>query len=161
MNDKVKIIEYNVIRTVPEFQFLNSAKILYVRKDGIFDQKYESFINKAIGQVFKVMGYREVTDLDILRNEVRNDLRGVFHIQYEPDTDKIDLYTTAMELEGKEWPVYDIPFPMFEKSKGDGLDIIFKEEISMMKYDWTDIPSAKEFIQGLKNELVNPFPIIS
>lgn len=160
-NNNIKIIEYNLIRKVPEFELANSAKIVYVRRGGILNDKYYNFIDAAIRQEFNVVGIREVTDLQVLKNEVIHHKRGVFHIQYEPNTDEIDIYTTELLSENIEWPVFDIPFPLFIKSKGDGLDIIFTHEIAQMQYDWKDIPSAKVFIQELRQELVNPFPILN
>ena len=81
-------------------------------------------------------------------------------IQYEPDTDEIDLYSTEFISEEKEWPVYDIVFPLYVKSNDEGLDIVFKHEMAQMKYESEDIPSARDFIESLKKELVDPLPII-
>lgn len=89
-----------------------------------------------------------------------NHKKGLFHIQYEPDTDKIDLYATEFISEKKEWPIYDIVFPLYVKSNGEGLDIVFKHEMAQMKYESKDIPSARDFIESLKKELVDPLPII-
>lgn len=159
-NCNIKIVEYNVVRRLPEFKLANEAKIVYVRKRDTVDDKYDTFINNAIKQVFDIVTYRKVTDIGLLRIEVENHKKGWFHIQYEPDTDKIDLYSTEFISEEKEWPVYDIVFPLYVKTKGEGLDIVFKQEMAQMKYDNRDIPSAKDFIEGLKKELVEPLPII-
>lgn len=156
----MKIIEYNVVRKLPEFNMANAAKIVYVRKRDLAEDKYDAFINKAIRQVFDIVTFRKVTDIGLLRREVENHKKGLFHIQYEPDTDEIDLYSTEFISEEKEWPVYDIVFPLYVKSNDEGLDIVFKHEMAQMKYESEDIPSARDFIESLKKELVNPLPII-
>lgn len=156
----MKIIEYNVVRRLPEFNMANAAKIVYVRKRDFAEDKYDAFINKAIRQVFDIVTFHKVTDIESLRREVENHKKGLFHIQYEPDTDEIDLYSTDFISEEKEWPVYDIVFPLYVKSNDEGLDIVFKHEMAQMKYESEDIPSARDFIESLKKELVNPLPII-
>ena len=156
----MKIIEYNVVRRLPEFNMANAAKIVYVRKRDLADDEYDAFINKAIRQVFDIVTFRKVTDIESLRREVENHKKGLFHIQYEPDTDEIDLYSTEFISEEKEWPVYDIVFPLYVKSNDEGLDIVFKLEMAQMKYESKDISSASDFIERLKKELVNPLPII-
>lgn len=156
----MKIIEYNVVRRLPEFNMANAAKIVYVRKRDLADDEYDAFINKAIRQVFDIVTFRKVTDIESLRREVENHKKGLFHIQYEPDTDEIDLYSTEFISEEKEWPVYDIVFPLYVKSNDEGLDIVFKHEMAQMKYESEDIPSARDFIESLKKELVDPLPII-
>lgn len=156
----MKIIEYNVVRRLPEFNMANAAKIVYVRKRNLADDEYDAFINKAIRQVFDIVTFRKVTDIESLRREVENHKKGLFHIQYEPDTDEIDLYSTEFISEEKEWPVYDIVFPLYVKSNDEGLDIVFKHEMAQMKYESEDIPSARDFIESLKKELVDPLPII-
>ena len=155
-----KIYEYDVVRNYPEIGLLNTAKIVYTRNAGLANSVYDTFINTAIRQEFKVMAIREVLDKYVLCNEIRNLKRGIFHIQYEPDTGEIDLYSTEFLPEQMEWPVYDIPFLLFIRSKGDDMDVIFKEERTSMKYDWKDIPSAELFMQGLKSYLVNPFVVL-
>ena len=83
------IIEYNVVRRVPEFKLTNSAKIVYAYKGSIMNEKCKSFIDNAIRQALDVIGIREVTDLQKLRNEVGNYKKGIFHIQYEPNADEV------------------------------------------------------------------------
>ncbi len=159
-NCNIKIVEYNVVRRLPEFKMANAAKIVYVRKSDHADDEYDTFINEAIRQVFDNVTFRKVTNIELLRREVENYKKGLFHIQYELDTDKIDLYATEFISEEKKWPVYDIVFPLYVKSNGEGLDIVFKHEIAQMKYESKDIPSARDFIESLKKELINPLPII-
>lgn len=78
----MKIIEYNVVRRLPEFNMANAAKIVYVRKRNLADDEYDAFINKAIRQVFDIVTFRKVTDIESLRREVENHKKGLFHIQY-------------------------------------------------------------------------------
>lgn len=155
-----KIYEYDVVRSFPEIGLSNAAKIVYARKTGLANTDYDNFIDRAIKQEFKVLAVREVLDKVVLCNEIRNYKRGLFHIQYEPNTGEIDLYSSEFWPEEMEWPVFDIPFLLFIKSKGNDLDIIFKEERTNMEYDWKNVPSAKLFIQGLKEYLIDPFAFL-
>jgi hypothetical protein len=159
-NSIIKIVEYNVARRESEFNLSNIAKIIYVRKRGLVNDEFDVFVTEAINQIFDNVAYREVIDIPLLRKEVNNYNKGLFHIQYEPDTKEINLYSTESLQKGKKWPVYDIVFPLFIKSNGDGLDVVFRSEIVKMHYDWKDIQNANDFIQRLKKELVDPLSII-
>lgn len=152
----MRICSYDVIRKVPEFQLINHAKIIYARKTSIAFDEFDGFIQKAIEQEFEIVAYRECSKAEDLKHEVARFQKGVFHIQYEPDTDTIALFITELWNKGIVWPVYDIPLPLFVQLRGDDMDIIFKEHRSNMKYQWDDIESAKAFINSYKTDLVNP-----
>ena len=152
----MRIYSYDVIRKVPELQLINHAKIIYARKMSIAFDEFDSFIQKAIKQEFEIVACREYSEVEDLKREVARFQEGVFHIQYEPDTDTIALYITELWNKGIVWPVYDIPLPLFVQMRGDDMDIIFQEHRSNMKYQWDDIESAKAFINRYKTDLVNP-----
>ena len=158
----MRIYSYDVLRNVPELKLISHAKIIYARKTDGPSDLFDDFIKEAIKQEFSIVACREYTEADDLKREVERYQKGIFHIQYEPDTDTIELYITelykkAVESdESLEWPVFDIPLPLFAEKRADGMSVIFEEHISFMKYEWNDTESAKAFIEEYKHDLLNP-----